>query len=56
MRYGTYTCGLARGGLEYGYTFGEPANEVDYATSGGASGSRICQSKCSGSCCRTSEE
>lgn len=34
MRYGTYTCGLAGGGIEYGYTFGEPANEEDLTTTG----------------------
>ena len=34
MRYGTYTCGLANGGVEYGFTFGEPANEVDEGTAG----------------------
>lgn len=27
MRYGTYTCGLANGMLEYGFTFGEPATD-----------------------------
>lgn len=27
MRYGTYTCGLVSGGLEYGFTFGEPGSE-----------------------------
>lgn len=34
MRYGTYTCALADGGIEYGYTFGEPANEEDLTTTG----------------------
>jgi hypothetical protein len=27
MRYGTYTCGLATGGVEYGFTFGEAIND-----------------------------
>lgn len=27
MRYGTYTCGLANGSIEYGFTFGEPGSE-----------------------------
>lgn len=34
MRYGTYTCGLVDGGVEYGFTFGEPANEDDDTTTG----------------------
>lgn len=34
MRYGTYTCGLANGLIEYGFTFGEAANEEDANTTG----------------------
>ncbi len=34
MRYGTYTCGLADGRVEYGFTFGQVANEEDMHTTG----------------------
>lgn len=34
MRYGTYTCGLANGMLEYGFTFGEPGSDEAASSTG----------------------
>ena len=34
MRYGTYKCGLASGGIEYGFTFGEAGSDEADASEG----------------------
>jgi hypothetical protein len=34
LRYGTYTCGLSGGGVEYGFTFGEAGSDEAANTTG----------------------